>query len=300
MEENVLSALSDAMVRSAAAGGAITLQVDARRRGAASGTAYQPDMVLTANHAVEREADIHIGMPDGRILPARIAGRDPGMDLCLLHLEQASLFTAQTAPGEAQLGQIVLALGRPDSEGLQASLGVVGAVGGPLHTSHGGMIERFIRTDAIPYPGFSGGPLVDGNGQVLGINTSGFAPGASLAIPAGTAWRVASSLARFGRVRRGYLGIRSQVVEIPASSAQILNRAQSTGLLLVGVERGQPAERAGLMVGDILTGLNGTPIADQDALLDRLNEDVTGKVLPLEIIRGGKLTRIDIQVGERS
>jgi len=144
----------------------------------------------------------------------------------------------------------VLALGRPTGEGIQASLGVVSAVSGPVHTRHGGLLEGHIRTDAIPYPGFSGGPLVDGSGQVLGMNTSGLTRGSSIAIPMKLGLKVAEALVKHGSVRRGYLGVRSQPVEIPENQQNGLGRQQNSGLLLVGVESDSPAGEAGLMVGD--------------------------------------------------
>lgn len=299
MEINALSALSDAMVQAVETAGAATVRVDARGRGSASGIVYQPDFILTANHVVEREKEIHIALPDGRLIQAQLAGRDLVSDLCLLRLETAAPVAGEPADGEAQVGQIVLALGRPSNEGIQASLGVVGAVGGPLHNGRNGLLERFIRTDAIPYPGFSGGPLVDGDGRILGINTSGFAPGASLAIPAAYAWRIARSLVQYGRIRRGFIGIRSQAVELPGEAAQWLGRAQKGGLLLVGIERGYPADQAGLMVGDILVRLDGAPMEDPEKLLERLSADMAGKSVPIEILRGGKLLHLDLRVGER-
>lgn len=297
MEENLLTTISNAMVRAAETAGASTVQVEARRRGGASGIVYTPELVLAASHAVEREQELRITLPDGTVMAGQLAGRDPSLDLALLRLEHGAGVPAQAAAEEAKVGQIVLALGRPDGS-LQASLGVVGAVGGPLRMGRGGVLERFIRTDAIPYPGFSGGPLIDGDGHVLGINTSGFAPGASLAIPAAQAWRAAGSLAQYGRVRRGYLGVRSQSVELPPGSSAVLGREQAAGLLLVGVERDQPAARAGLMTGDILVGLDGTPVEDHDTLLERLSGDAVGRALAAEILRGGTLVRVDIQPGE--
>ncbi len=296
---NVLTALSDAMARAVATAGASTVEVDARRGGSASGIVFQPGLILTANHVVESEDNIRIGLPDGNETRAALAGRDPGTDLCVLRLDRDGAMQGTQAPGEAQVGQFVLALGRPGKEGIQASLGVVGAVGGPLNTGRGGILERFIRTDAIPYPGFSGGPLVDGDGRMVGINTSGFAPGASLAIPAAYAWRIGQSLNQFGRIRRGYLGVRSQAVELPADTESLLGRRQLNGLLLVGVERGQPAEQSGLMVGDILVGLGGRPVGDHDTLLEILAGDLAGQTLPAELLRGGKLLRLDVRIGER-
>lgn len=299
MEGNLLTALSDAMVRAVDCAAASTVRVDARNRGSASGVAYQPDRILTANHVVEREENIQVQLPDGSMVAARLAGRDPSSDLSLLSLERAMSVPAQPALQEAQVGQFVIALGRPESEGVQASMGVVGAIGGPLATGNGRMVDRFIRTDAIPYPGFSGGPLIDSEGNVLGINTSGFAPGASLAIPAAQAWRVAASLERHGRVRRGFLGIRSQPVELPVDAAQTLGRQQTVGLLLVGVDRGQPGDRSGLMVGDILVGIDGHPVEDHESLITALAGDVAGMALRVEILRGGRLVQLEVIAGER-
>jgi S1-C subfamily serine protease len=299
MNENILCALSDAMVRSVERAAVSTVRVDARRRMGSSGVVYQPGLVLAASHSVEREDDIRIELPDRSTTGARLLGRDPVSDLCLLGLESGQAIPASPAPREAQVGQFVLAVGRPDAEGIQASMGVVGAVGGPLRTSRGEAIQRFIRTDAIPYPGFSGGPLVDGDGQTLGINTSGFAPGASLAIPVALAWEVARTLQQYGRIRRGVLGVRSQAVELPDEAARQLARRQVTGLLLVGVERGQPAERAGLMVGDILVGMDGRPVEDHEGLVDRLAGDVAGRTVVVEVLRGGKLLRLDVTIVER-
>jgi serine protease DegQ len=299
MEENALTALSDAMAQAVITAGVSTVRVEARRGGGASGIALQSGLILTANHVVERDQDVHIGLPDGSQEQAQVAGRDPSSDLCLLKLDREAALPAAQTLGEAQVGQIVLALGRPGEDGIQASLGVVGAVGGPLRSGRG-MLERFIRTDAIPYPGFSGGPLVDGDGRILGINTSGFAPGASLAIPAGYAWQIAQSLRQYGRIRRGYLGVRSQAVELPPGAEEWLARRQETGLLLVGVERGQPADQSGLMVGDILVGLNGRPVTDHDTLLEILASDSAGQTLPAELLRGGKLDRQAVRIGERS
>lgn len=296
---NLLAALSESMANAVEKAGAATVLVDGRRRMPASGIAFAADLVLTADHAIEREEDIPVGLPDGSQLAARLAGRDPGSDLAVLRLTSAVAAVAETAPQEARIGQLVLALGRPTPEGIQASLGVISAVGGPVRTGRGGLLERYLRTDAIPYPGFSGGPLVDTAGRVVGLNTSGLARGASLAIPAGLAWQIAESLARHGSVRRGYLGVRSQPVAIPAAQQKALGRQQASGLLLVSVEENSPAEAGGLMVGDILTGLAGQPLTDPDELLARLTGEVVGQATPVEVLRGGQPTLITVTIGER-
>lgn len=299
-EVNPLVALSDAMADAVAQAGASTLLVDARRRMPASGIAFAPDLVLTADHAVEREEDIHILLQDGSQRTASLAGRDPGNDLALLRVSEGGLAPAAAAAQPARIGQLVLALGRPSSEGIQASLGVVSAVGGPVRTGRGGLLEQYLRTDTIPYPGFSGGPLIDASGRVLGLNTSGLAHGGvSLTIPSGLAWQVAEALARHGHVRRGYLGIRSQPTALPAAQQQALGREQEAGLLLVGIEEGSPAAQAGLLVGDILVGLAGEPLNDPDQLLARLVGEIVGQSIPVEILRGGQPVKIAVKIGER-
>jgi S1-C subfamily serine protease len=294
--ENSLTALSDAMAAAVERAAAATVMVNGRRRMPASGILFSPGLILTADHVVEREEDIPVYLPTAGEARATIAGRDPGSDLALLKLESASGTAAETAPGEARIGQLALAVGRPSTNGIQASLGIVSAVGGPLRTGRGGLLDRYLATDAIPYPGFSGGPLIDASGRVLGINTSGLARGSSLAIPSMLAWEVAATLAEHGQVRRGYLGLRTQPVKLPGSGPQ---EARTTGLLIVGVEDGSPAEKGGLIVGDILTGLAGQPVSDHDDLLSRLSSALVGQPAQVTVLRGGQPLEVTVVVGER-
>jgi S1-C subfamily serine protease len=168
-----------------------------------------------------------------------------------------------------------------------------------VRTGHGGLLERYIRTDTIPYPGFSGGPLVDASGHLLGVNTSGLMRGGALTIPVSLAWQAAASLVQHGSVRRGFLGIRSQPVAIPAAQQKALGREQATGLLLVGVEDDSPAMAGGLMVGDILVGLAGQPVTDPDELLARLVGQIVGQPTLVEVLRGGQPARITVKIRER-
>jgi len=296
---NILTALSESMAAAVEKAGAATVLVSGRRRMPASGIAYAADLILTADHVLERDDDIPVGLPDGSQVSGKLAGRDPGSDLAVLRLAGPAAAVAEAAPQEARIGQLVLALGRPSQDGIQASLGVISAVGGPVRTGRGGLLERYLRTDAIPYPGFSGGPLVDTAGRVVGVNTSGLARGASLAIPAGLAWQVAANLAQYGSVKRGYLGVRSQPVAIQAAQQKALGREQAAGLLLVGVEDGSPAEAGGLLVGDIVVGLAGQAVGDPDELLARLTGSVVGQPAPVEILRGGQPRTLTVTIGER-
>ena len=297
--DNPLTALSNAMADAVEKGGAVTVLVNARRRMPASGIIYKSDLILTADHVVERDDDIRITLSDGETLSAVVAGRDPGNDLALVRLSGASLQGAEIAPQPARIGQLALALGRPGAEGIQASLGVVSAVGGPVRTGRGGLLENYLRTDTIPYPGFSGGPLIDTEGRVLGLNTSGLARGVSLTIPTAAAWQVAEILAQHGHVRRGFLGVRSQPVPIPTGQQEALGREQESGLLLVGIERGGPAEQAGLLVGDILVAIAGQPVGDADELLCKLVGSIVGQPTPVQVLRGGQPALITVTIGER-
>ena len=299
MSQNVLVELSDALADAAEKAGKATVLVNARRRIPASGIAYAADLILTADHILEQEKDITVILADGTETSARVAGRDAGSDLAVLKLERAAGTVAEVTKSPARLGQIALRLGRPSRDGIEASLGTVSAIGGPIRTEQGGMLERYIRTDSISYPGFSGGPLVAADGTVLGLNTSGLARGAAITIPADLAWKVAETLARHGHIQRGYLGIRSQTVEIPNASQKALKREQATGLLVVGVENDSPASKGGLIVGDILMAVAGVPVLHHDELFARLSGDVVGKSTPIEILRCGQPQTLNVLIGER-
>jgi S1-C subfamily serine protease len=197
-----------------------------------------------------------------------------------------------------RVGQISLAVARPSREGIRASFGVVSAVGGPLRTRRGARVERYVQTDATPYPGFSGGPLVDAGGAVLGIMALGLARGVALAVPSEVALRVARSLSERGSVKRGYLGILSQPVHLPAGQRVGLGD-QRGGLLVVGVEDGSPAGRGGMLLGDILVSLDGTPVTDTDELQALLAGDRVGNAVSVGLIRGGELQTLGVTVGER-
>lgn len=294
---NVLVELSNAMAAAAEKVGASTVMVNARRRIPATGIAYAADLILTANHVVEREEGIIVTLSDGTEIPATVAGRDHGTDLALLRLERPLANPAETAQ-DARVGQLVLALGRPSDAGIEASLGVVSAVGGPVHTRHGA-IDKYIRTDTTPFPGFSGGPLADADGRVVGLNTSGFGHGVAITIPADLAWKVAEQLAQHGSVRRGYLGVRSQGVEISEAAQKALKREQATGLILIGVESDSPAEAAGLIVGDIIVAIDGQPVQTHDELFARLSGDAIDKSTPVEVLRGGQPQSINVKIGAR-
>ena len=294
---NPLTDFSNALASAVEKGGASTVLVDARKRYPASGIAYAEDLVLTADHVVTKE-EIKILTPDGKTYSASVAGRDPGSDLALLRLDEKVLAPAKTS-SDIKVGQLVLALGRPNTAGMQASWGIVTAIAGPARTHRGGLLDEYINTETTPYPGFSGGPLVNTEGDVLGLNTSGLTQGSSLTIPVKVAWRIADELAKHGSVKRGYLGVRTQPVEIPEATRKSLKREQVSGLLVVWLEEDGPAQKGGLFVGDTLVAVAAQPVSDPDDLFSALNSETVGKSIPVEVLRGGKPETVNVIVGER-
>ncbi len=295
---NPLIDFSNALTAAVEAGAAYTVLVDARKRFPASGIAYAEDLVLTADHVVTREDNIRVGLADGSTLEAALAGRDPGSDLALLRLAQKALTPAQTSDS-VKVGQLVMALGRPARTGIQASWGIVTAIGGPARTHRGGLLDAYIQTETTNYPGFSGGALIDAEGKVLGINTSGLTHGSLLTIPVDTAWRIADSLAKHGSVRHGYLGVRTQPVEVPEAARTSLRRKQTSGLLVVWLEENGPAQKGGLFVGDTIVTVDGQPVGDADDLFAALHGETIGKAVAVEVLRGGRLETVHVTVGER-
>lgn len=293
-----LQALSNAMADAVAHITPAVVMVEGRPRQAASGIVYAEGLVLTADHVLEREDDIKVQTHDGQVLTAQFAGRDPATDLAVLRVAGLTGSTARAAAGEARVGQIAMAVGRPSGEGIQASLGVVSAIGGPVRVGKGAMLERYLRTDATPYPGFSGGPLIDVTGAVLGITTTGLARGVTMAIPAAIAWRVADTLTHQGKIKRGFLGISSQPVHIPTT--QRAGRQEEEGLLIMRVEEGAPAQQGGVLLGDILVALDNQPVQDPDDLQALLTGDRVGRAVPVTVLRGGALQTLQITIGERA
>jgi S1-C subfamily serine protease len=273
------------------------VQVNGRQRQSASGVVFAPNLVLTADHVLEREDNLTIGTPDKRTLPAQFVGRDTSSDLAVLQVADLNINPISAAQTPARVGQFILLVGRPSADGLMASLGIVSAVGGPVRTRRDRMLEQFIQTDAIPYPGFSGGPMIDGSGAVIGLLTTGLANGAALAIPTAIAWRNAQTLSQHGTIKRGYLGISSQPVQLP--EGQRAGWPGELGLMIVRADPDSPAAKGGLLLGDILVGLEGQALSDTDDLQALLSGDRVGKAVPIDVIRGGARQTVQVTIGER-
>lgn len=294
-QKDVLSSFSNKLADAVERVGKSVVLVNGRARQAATGLVIRDGVVLTAAHVLERD-DPEIETWEGKTHKSKLVGRDPITDLAVLKVDGLGLEPAATANG-AKVGQFVLSVGRPASGHPMASSGIVSAVGGPLRTREGVLLEQYLSTDARPYPGFSGGPLVNTEGEVLGIMTSGILGNSSVVIPSPLALRVAEALLQSGTIKRGYLGIASQPVEL--GDHQRAGRSQESGLLIAHVDEDGPAHKGGLLIGDILVGLDGKTVTDAEVLLALLAGDRVGKKIDVDVIRGGELRTVEVTVGER-
>lgn len=298
MTSDSLKLLSDQMADAVERLAPALVTVNGRVRQSATGIVFAPNLVVTADHVLERDDELTVVTDDGRELAAQLLGRDQGTDLAVLRVNDLGRDPAAHAQSQARVGQLILAVGRPSSSGPMASLGIVSAVGGPLRTRRGTTIEQVIQTDATPYPGFSGGALTDSSGAVVALLTTGIMGGVALGIPAAAVWQIAATLAQGGNMKRGFLGISSQPVSLP--EGQRGGGSQEHGLLLVRVEPDSPAARAGLLIGDILIALDGQSIQDTDDLQALLVGERVGKNVPVSIIRGGTAQTLQVSIGARS
>lgn len=296
---STLLALSNNLADAVEQTGRVVVAVNARQRISSSGVHWRAGVVVTADHTVRRDEEITVTLPDNRTVPATLAGRDSSTDLAVLKLHEVELPTAEIGDAELlKVGHMVLAVGRPGESGLSASFGVVSAVGGAWRSWCGGQIDQFIRLDLTLYPGFSGGPLVDALGRVVGINTSG-PRNVVLAIPASTVNRVIDGLLEKGRIARGYLGLGMQPVLLPDSLKNTLNLPSNGGVIVVNVEPNGPADQAGVFIGDVLLSLDDQPVSDTGDVQTMLGPECVGKTVNVQVIRGGALTKVQILVGER-
>ncbi len=296
---NALESFSDALAGAVEAAGPSIVRVAGRRRLPATGVVFSSDgIIVTAHHVLEQDDNIGIGLADGRTVTATVVGRDPTTDVALLRAPLSGLPVATWAGADTlHVGHLALALGRP-GESVMATLGIVSALRKDWRTPAGGQLDYYLQTDALMYPGFSGGPLVSAGGKFLGINTSAMLRGVTLTVPAGTLRRVADALLAHGRVRRGYLGVTAQTVRLPAALAE--EAGQKTGLLLGAVEPNSPAELGGLFMGDTIIALDGQPVRDLDDLLALLDGERVRQAVPVRIVRGGQVSDVRVVIGEQA
>jgi S1-C subfamily serine protease len=293
-EPTTLAQFSDSLADAVEAAGKSVVSVDARRRFAASGIAWDDGVVVTADHVIERDEHIRVHVEGGATVDATIAGRDAAADIAVLRVP-AGTAPAASRGSAARIGNVVLALGRPGG-GIQASLGIVSSVGSPWRTHHGARVDGYLRTDTTFYPGFSGGPLIGVDGALLGMNTSRLGPG-GITIPVAALEPIVAALLSGGKLKRGYLGVNTQRVRL--SGAIEAAAGQERGLLVVGVESDSPADAGGLLVGDILIRVGDEQVRGMESLQAALGPESVGKAVAVSIVRGGELHAVAITIGER-
>jgi S1-C subfamily serine protease len=259
------------------------------RHGGGSGFVFTPDgLVLTNSHVVHNASKIELSLPDGRRFPAHLIGEDPATDLAVVRIDAPNLTAVELGDSQKlRVGQLAIAIGNPYGFQYTVTSGVVSALGRSLRSYSGRMIDDVIQTDAALNPGNSGGPLVSSDGQVIGVNTATImgAQGLCFAIGINTAKFVASRLLQQGRIQRAYIGVEAQTVPLHRRVVRFYDLAKETGVMVVGVTPGSPAERAGLREGDVILAFAGQPVAGIDDLHRLLTDTKVGAKNVITILR---------------
>ena len=269
------------------------LDPERRPRGIGSGVVFTPDgYLLTNDHVIAGAASLSASLPDGRVVEASLVGSDKATDLAVLRLAANGLSHAEFgSSARLRVGQLAVAIGNPLGFQATVTAGIVSALGRTLRSPAGRLIDSVIQTDAPLNPGNSGGPLVDANARVIGINTAmiGAAQGICFAIGIDTAIEVAARLMRDGRVRRSRLGISAQTVPLDRRVARHLELPLTTAVMISDIAVASPAEQAGLAKGDVLLRFAGEGLRGVDDLHRLLTIERAQTELPLEILRAGRL-----------
>ncbi|HXY25801.1 MAG TPA: trypsin-like peptidase domain-containing protein [Candidatus Acidoferrum sp.] len=296
-----LIALSNALAETTERAAASAVAVYTEARGSSSGVVWRPGVIVTAEHALRRDEDIQVTLPDGRVVAASLAGRDDSTDLAVLKCaEAASPIAASADVSAVKPGSLALVVGRTRASGPVAALGAVSLVVSERRTWTGTSLAPYIRLDVGLQPTGVGGAVLDAHGQAIGIATPRFARFGAIAVPAPTVNRVVDALLQKGRIPRGYLGVGLQPVRLPEALRQTLQRQEKTAAIVLDVEPNSPAQKAGIVIGDILVALAGHPVVRLEDIHAQLGAESIGKSLPVTFVRGGALQEASIVVAERT
>ena len=295
-----LIALSNALAQATDRAAASAVAIHTESRGSSSGVVWRSGLIVTAEHALRRDEDIQVTLPDGRVVSAALAGRDPSTDLAVLKCSEAVSAVAETGDvSSIKPGSLVLVVGRTRASGPVAALGAVSLVAAERRTWTGASLAPYVRLDLGLQPTAVGGAVIDAHGRAIGIATPRFARFGAIAVPAPTVNRVSDTLVKKGRIPRGYLGVGLQPVRLPEALRQTLQRNEKTAAIVLDVESEGPAHKAGLLIGDILVSFGGHPITRVEDVHEQLATEAIGKPFAIKYVRGGALQESSIVVGER-
>jgi S1-C subfamily serine protease len=284
------------------AGGTKRRSRDREGGGSGSGFLFTPDgLVLTNSHVVHHATYIEVTLQDGRHVIATPVGDDPDTDLAVIRISGDDLKPARLGDsGVLQPGQLVIAIGNPLGFQATVTAGVVSALGRSLRSRSGRLMDNIVQTDAALNPGNSGGPLVNSRGEVVGVNTAMIQPaqGLCFAIPSNTARWVASRLIQHGKIRRAYLGVAGQTVRLQRRRVVEFHLARETGILVLHVEPGSPAQRGGLAEGDLILSFGSEPVGGIDDLHRLLTEPTIGAPTQVTLLRLGRMITVEITPAE--
>ena len=292
--------LSKELAETTANAGAHAVAVHTESRGSSSGVVWRPGIVVTAEHALQRDEDIQLTLPDGKVAAAKLAGRDASTDIAVLKCEQVSAAVPSFIDTTTLLaGNVSLVVGRTRASGPIAALAFVSMVADERRLWGGLALAPYVRLDvALPHTAV-GGAVVDTEGRVAGIATPKFAPAGALALPVATVNRVVDALLAQGRIPRGYLGVGLQPVRLPENLRETLQRRERTAAIVLEVEPGGPAHNAGVVIGDILLSLNGKQVTRLQDVQAHLTGENIGKSIAARFLRGGAPRDASIAVAER-
>jgi S1-C subfamily serine protease len=302
-ESSTLSKVSQELAALAERAGRSTVLVGGGSFRPGTGTVVSPELVLTASHVVESDEGIVVRTADNRAFDAVLVGRDPATGLALLRVENLDAPAITPASAEPPAGSLAAAVFRSWEGQLTARLAVVNGVAGPVRVGRGVRLEQVIRTDLGPARGLSGSPLVTADGEWLGLITAGLVRGVPLVIPhAVAAESIKAITARGGKARRGYLGVALHPVRLPERQRAAIGSdrgGSDRGVIVVGFTPDSPADRAGLLLGDVIVGAGGQPVNEIDDLHALLLSSTVDASLPLDVLRGTTAVKLDVIVGDR-
>jgi S1-C subfamily serine protease len=297
---NELVELSNALAQATDRAAASVVAVHTEKRGSSTGIVWRSGVVVTAEHALRRDEEIQLTLPDGRVVAATLAGRDPSTDIAVLKCAEASTAVPQFGDmATLKPGSLTLVVGRTRASGPVAALGVVSLVAPERRTWTGASLAPYIRLDVGLQPTAVGGAVIDAHGNTVGLATPRFARFGVIAVPASAINKVADTILQKGRIPRGYLGVGLQPVRFPDALREKLQWKEKTAAIVLEVHPGGPADKAGIVIGDIFVSLAGQPVTRLEDVQSHLAGDAIGKTFPLKFVRGGAIQEGRIVVAER-